>query len=77
MLWLVIIVTCAAFNSSLESSLLAFFRIYCTIEMLVCSYSWHGLGNMASTEAMRLFVKILEVHMNPCIVDKIIQLYIN
>ncbi|OVA04317.1 hypothetical protein BVC80_1395g24 [Macleaya cordata] len=23
-------------------------------------YSWHGLGNMASAEAMRLFVKILE-----------------
>ncbi|KAF5957576.1 hypothetical protein HYC85_004801 [Camellia sinensis] len=24
------------------------------------AYGWHGLGNMASTEAMRLFVKILE-----------------
>lgn len=23
--------------------------------------SWHGLGNMDSAEAMRLFVKILEV----------------
>jgi hypothetical protein len=26
-----------------------------------CVFSWHGLGNMPSTEAMRLFVKILEV----------------
>ncbi|PKA54913.1 Acyl-CoA-binding domain-containing protein 5 [Apostasia shenzhenica] len=30
--------------------------------------SWHGLGNMASTEAMRLFVKILEVKIKPYVV---------
>jgi hypothetical protein len=30
--------------------------------LLICFLcSWQGLGNMASTEAMRLFVKILEV----------------
>lgn len=28
---------------------------------MVVPYSWNGLGNMASTEAMRLFVKLLEV----------------
>jgi hypothetical protein len=31
------------------------------IAYMVCVYSWHGLGSMPSAEAMRLFVKILEV----------------
>ena len=30
----------------------------------VCYFSWDGLGNLASSEAMRLFVKILEVRIN-------------
>nr|GMD42201.1 acyl-CoA-binding domain-containing protein 4 [Ipomoea batatas]GMD48127.1 acyl-CoA-binding domain-containing protein 4 [Ipomoea batatas] len=32
--------------------------------------SWNGLGNMASAEAMRLFVKILEIGRRPRVVLK-------
>jgi hypothetical protein len=31
------------------------------ISYMICVFSWHGLGSMPSAEAMRLFVKILEV----------------